>query len=284
MKHKGLFFFILFLIIIAGGLVFYFGWIQIQLEENTYAVIFTKLNGYDEEITEPGTFTWRWDRLLPTNMTIHEFTLRPQEKEISLSGTLPSSDSYSLYLEGAPDFSYSLSFRISFTVRPESLPELVTDYHVTPDTIGSWYEDIFSRCLIEASALLEEGIRDASEGTGTLSVHASLGSDLLNRLSSLYPLIEFHSAEPLSFHLPDFDLYRKGKEMYLSLMSEKEAAESAALKASSDFYVSESVRLDMLKKYGELLTEYPILLDYMKLSGVTDLMDIDIEKAVSEVE
>jgi len=284
MKHKGLFFFILFLIILIGGVGFYFGWIQIQLEENMYAVIFTKLHGYEEDVVEPGAFLWRWDKLIPTNMTIHRFTVTPQEKEISHTGTLPSAGVYTEYLEGNPDFSYNLSFRISFSVRPSYLPALLQEHHVTPDTIGSWYEDVFSRCLTEGTALIEERVEQASENDDTAYLHTSIGSELLDRLSELYPYLEFHAFEPETVRLPDFDLYRKGKEMYMAVMTEKEAAEKEATRRASEYFVTESVRLETLKKYGELLTEYPVLLEYMKLSGVTDIGDIDVDKALSEVE
>lgn len=284
MKHRGVFFLILFLIILLGGAGFYFGWIQIQLDENSYAVIFTKMHGYDEEVVRPGTFLWRWDRLVPTNMTVHTFTVTPQRKNVSLSGSLPSSDIYASYLEGSPDFSYNLSFRVSFSIRPESLPELLREHHVTPDTLGSWYQDVFSRCLMEGTAMLEEKVEAAASSSPAGYLSTSLGSGLMERLSGLYPQLEFHSILPETIELPDFDLYRQGKSMYLSLMSEKEAAEAESIRRSSEFFVTESVRLDMLEKYGKLLTEYPILLDYMKLGGVTDIRDIEVKEVLSNTE
>lgn len=284
MKHKGLFFFILFLIIILGGVIFYFGWVQIQLEENTYAVIFTKLHGYEDEVVTPGVFLWRWDRLIPTNMTLHRFTVTPQEKSISLSGTLPSAEVYTTYLEGSPDFSYDISFRVAFTVRPEALPDLLREHHVTPDTIGSWYEDVFSRCLTEGTAMIESRLRQASSGDSPELLQMSLGQDLRERLADLFPMLDVHSVTPETMRLPDFDLYRRGKDMYMALMTEKQESEAGALRQSSEFFVTESVRLDMLKKYGELLTEYPVLLDYMKISGITDLRDIDVQDTLSDVD
>jgi len=158
------------------------------------------------------------------------------------------------------------------------------EHHVTPDTIGSWYEDVFARGLTEGSALLEERIENASENAVRAYLHTSLGNELLDTLSALYPNIDFHSVTPEDIRLPDFDLYRKGKEMYLAIMTEKQAAESESVKRSSEFFVTESVKLDTLEKYGALLTEYPILLEYMKLNGITDISDIDVREALSEME
>ncbi|MBN2049342.1 MAG: hypothetical protein JW760_02760 [Spirochaetales bacterium] len=284
MKRRGLFVFFLFIILIIGGLVFYIGWIQIQLDEHSYAVVFTKLRGYEDTVIGPGTFTWRWERLIPTNTRLHIYTLSPQEEQVSISGSLPSADVYGRYLEGSPDFTYDLSFSLSFQIRPDALPALTRDKHITPDTLGSWYKQIISRCQLEATALIQREMRQASENTSSPGFNTTLGNELSSELSNLFPELEFIQVQMQKMRFPDFDLYRKGKEMYMAVMTEKEAAEEEALRRSSSFVVNEEVRLTTLKKYGELLTEYPILLDYMKIGGHTDLRDIDVGEIISQVE
>jgi hypothetical protein len=54
------FIFLFIILLIAGGCAFFFGWIQILIPAETYAVAFTKTGGFDDEVIEPGKFVWRW--------------------------------------------------------------------------------------------------------------------------------------------------------------------------------------------------------------------------------
>jgi len=103
----------LIILIIVGGVGFYFGWIQIQLPANTFGVIFTKTNGYEASVVRPGTFEWRWQRLLPTNLTLYTYTLAPQSTNVTVAGTLPGLSIVNSSREH-PLFPISLRFR-SFT-------------------------------------------------------------------------------------------------------------------------------------------------------------------------
>ena len=78
----------LLLVVIAAGVAFYFGWIQLQLPADTYGVIFTKTNGFEQNVVKPGTFVWRWQRLLPTNLTLFTYQLKPQESEVAKTAKL----------------------------------------------------------------------------------------------------------------------------------------------------------------------------------------------------
>jgi hypothetical protein len=71
----------LIILVVLAGAAFYFGWLQILLPAENYAVIFTKTGGYDETVVRPGEFSWRWQRLIPTNMTVYTFDLHPRSAE-----------------------------------------------------------------------------------------------------------------------------------------------------------------------------------------------------------
>ena len=94
----------------ALGAVFYFGYYQFQLPADQYGVIFTKLNGWDPLVVKPASFRIEWEGLIPLNLKMEKFDLLPVTKRISSSGTLPSSEIYSMYLENNPDFSFSYAF------------------------------------------------------------------------------------------------------------------------------------------------------------------------------
>src|SRR6056297_3206225 len=96
----------LILLILIGGAAFYFGWIQFQLDEHTYGVVFSKTSGYEEEVLRPGEFNWRWEALIPTNMTLHEIEVLPRSVDLEKSGSLPSGSIYAQAVEASTDFKY----------------------------------------------------------------------------------------------------------------------------------------------------------------------------------
>ena len=73
---------------------FFVGWVELSLPPGTYGVAFTKSGGWDEAAVAPGGVTWRWERLIPTNMTLHLFDLAPQEVQRRVAALLPSADVY----------------------------------------------------------------------------------------------------------------------------------------------------------------------------------------------
>ena len=53
----------LFVLVVIAAAVFFFGWVQFQIPPDAHGVIFTKTNGWEEEVVDPGTFVWRWQSL-----------------------------------------------------------------------------------------------------------------------------------------------------------------------------------------------------------------------------
>ncbi|MBL7006996.1 MAG: hypothetical protein ISR78_07955, partial [Spirochaetia bacterium] len=65
---------ILSILLIISAVIFYFGWIQLKLEKDTYGVIFTKTGGYHDKVLVSGQFAWSAAALIPKNV---ELTLIP---------------------------------------------------------------------------------------------------------------------------------------------------------------------------------------------------------------
>jgi len=127
-KRRGLKAFLSILIILgAAGTAFWFGWIQIQLGEGEYGVIYTKNGGYDSEPVKNGEFVWRWEGLIPTFMELHIFSLETRSVELSGSGSLPSGDFYAAILGDSVDFDWSIDSRLTYRMSPEALPVLLQE-------------------------------------------------------------------------------------------------------------------------------------------------------------
>ena len=224
---------------------------------------FTKTGGWDTSVMAPGKFTWRWERLLPTNMKLYIFTLTPQTVTVSAQGSLPSSDIYKTLLENNADFSYSYDFALRFQIRPESLPAAVSGDSLRPDTLSDWYESFRITCVNEASAIIKRTYNQSLPDKG-VSV-SDLEEILLSSLSVRFPHVQILGITPLKINLPDEDLYRAVKNQYLTLLETRTAALNRITELSINQRSSETARLEVLKQYGELLTAYPILLEYMAL-------------------
>ncbi len=256
------FFVSLVILIIAGGVAFYFGWIQLQLPADTYGVIFTKTNGFEQKVVKPGTFVWRWQRLLPTNLTLYTFKLAPQQTTVSSSGTLPSGSLYSQYIAGSPDFSYKVSLSLSYLLKPESLPRLMIDDSVTPKTLDKWYADFAKQCSTAAQDFIAT---QSASGDIVSGGFAGLQGALLKHLAKTFPLVKFISVTPETIQLPDVALYQKAKQQYLGVVDAEQQARRQAAVNKTNLDQLASQRIDMLKRFGELFNQYPVLLKYFDL-------------------
>jgi len=255
------------ILLLLGGTAFYFGWVQIRLPENTYAVLFTKTGGWDEEVTEPGKFNWRWEKLIPTNCKIHTFTLEPHTSRISASGSLPSGDIYAGILDPAPDFTFSMDLTVTFNIRPDALPSLVSDALLSEETFDSWYGETKTAISSKAGTFIRERSTDVTAASSLTAMADSLISDLTRYLESSFPEVDFKAVFVGDIDIPDFELYLTAKRLFLEYSeSRKESYEEALSRITWTESRSEQ-HFNILEKYGELITRYPSLLDLFSLKG-----------------
>jgi hypothetical protein len=253
--------------------------VQIRLPEHTYGVIFTKTTGYHQQVIKPGTFVWKWERLIPTNFTMHRFTIEPQTIEVSQQGTLPSGEVYAGALEENPDFSYRLEFTLSFELRPEQLPALVEEDALTPENLDQWYEGRSQAILSVISSFVSRRVEELDSVSPPQLQPSELEEMLLKELQEDFPMVEFSSITPRHLTLPDFKLYYTAREHYFDLLETRKTTERRTLERSRSWMVSEESKLEVLQKYGELFTEYPGLIRYLALKDQKS-----IENMVPQIE
>ena len=133
---------LLLVFILISGTIFFFGWIQIKLPENTYGVAFTKSSGYLDKIYEPGKFSWDYRKLIPSNFKLLKFKLSAQQLEIDEQQELPLGRIYSEYLPGSPDFSYHFKYFLTYIIKPETFPSMVAEFLIEPDQMNLRYKSI----------------------------------------------------------------------------------------------------------------------------------------------
>lgn len=258
---------LLAVLIVLSGVVFYFGWIQFQLPEHTYAVIFTKSGGWDEEVTEPGRFTWRWERLIPTNLTLHRYELHPHRTTFSYDGELPSGSLYAEGIEPRPDFSYSVTFSIAFALRPEALPRIAAEEGITPDLLPEYYDRVSTAVATKAAAVLNTIARDEDYGLMLASISPEIGELLLRRIAPQFPDLEMHRVLPQQIDMPDVELYQVAKEQFIAVTESRRQARIDRMSETVNTETRVNLHFQVLERYGHLLTEYPALLDLFNLKN-----------------
>lgn len=253
---------ILVILVVLAGTAFYFGWVQILLPPENYAVVFTKIGGYDDQVIRPGEFSWRWERLIPTNMTLYTFDLHPRTLEVSFEGSLPSGQLYSSILPENPDFSLSGNVTIQFGIVPESLPALVAEEKLLPEALDDFYE--------AKAEQISNRLMDKLKS-------ATLNQQMERELAREFPDLKILSLRTETVRVPDLELYELARQSYKELVEIRDRSrEEAVARMAVEQVRAENARdqeretLEALRKYGKLLNEYPILLKAMyvqKLSG-----------------
>ncbi len=273
---------ILVVLVILAGVAFFFGWVQIHLPAEHYAVVFTKTSGYDQEVIRPGEFSWRWERLIPTNMTLFIFDLHPRTRVISFKGSLPSAELYSSVLPENPDFSYRGEIDVTFTIAPESLSALVAEEKLLPDQLEDFYNakaQALSVSVLETLQEIDIDPRDAQE----------LNRRVQRDLAADVPDIKLSNLNVRVTHIPDSGLYQLARSSYRDLVQTRDRSRDEAVARLAGEQVraenaraEEKAELEALREYGELLNEYPILLKAMavqRLSGeqMITIPEFDLE-------
>ena len=256
------FIFFMILLLIVAGTVFYFGWIRIP--ENTVGLIYSDIAGYDKEFMKPGKINWRWQKLIPKNYSIKIYANDTLKSDITVSGELPSGNVYASVLDGNPDFSYETHISISYRIIEDYLYNLAVNGQLhdngTYSLTASAEEKLNSICSQvmkgEAEAAVNEN-RKAASGK-------ELADKIRKEIEAGSEMFKIISIETTYTDFPDTELYNEGKKQYLEMLSTRKELALTQEKDNAAYSTEIEKRIETLKKYGALLTEYPILIEYLK--------------------
>ena len=163
MKVKRFFANVIVLAIFAA-VIFFIGWISFYVKPGKCAVMTTKTGGLYPEPIQYGKFLWRWERLLPTNVSLSQFDLKEHSYVQNVSGTLPSAEIYSAFMTPKPDFSYNITVKTVFSVSPEKIHELVKSKSIE-NSEESLDEYLRQKSLVAANMIAEDFIRNGKKDT-----------------------------------------------------------------------------------------------------------------------
>ena len=256
----------LIILILCAGAVFFIGFLPFRVPAGKYGIMESKTGGIYTKVIRSGRFDWRWEPLLPTNAKIHVFESEPIKTVKTISGTLPSAALYANLLEGNPDFSYRFSINIQARIKPETLPA----YFERGGSLSA--EKLNTRLTDEAENAARDAARfildKALENPAFVLEAAVSDTELLRGIDAenRYPGIEIASLHIDDLQIPDTRLYNAAQSAYtvyqdaLKEKLEKTAASQSA-QAAADY-----LELERLSRLGRILSEYPLLIDYLSVS------------------
>ncbi|MDR2101381.1 MAG: hypothetical protein LBP43_02295 [Treponema sp.] len=260
---------ILVVIIILGGVVFFFGWVQLAVPPGFYGVLRSKTHGVDKGLIREGEFRWVWYRLIPTNTEITLFSPVSVERPLEIGGVLPSGEIYAAFAGIAADFSYKVEGSFSFTLKAGILPRLMEEEGISNQEDLLIYAD---KLASSVSLFVSQWFRQYGEDEINPEdlLRNGFPKPLEAEIRENFPEIDAFSGEIHGVRYPDFDLYYATRSLYEEYLSRQQEFLRREAAAAADDHISSQLRYDELAKYGELLTKYPLLLYYLAIERGVD--------------
>jgi len=263
------FFFTLFILIIIGGVGFFFGWVQFKVPPGQYGVIHSKTHGVDPELVRSGEFRWIWYKLIPTNVQVSVFRIGNAKFSINYNNTLPSGSAYASFAGlSNVDFSWNFKGEVSFSISPDSLVELVKKHKFTGQED---LEEYMGKIANDIEVIILRSLSSTSDGSTQLEQFLTgypetlLYIQIKEEVSNRFPEIRDFSFIIHSVKYPDFILYRQLKLMYEEFLSRQREYVSSSFARRAETHIESQMRFEELQRIGDLLTRFPILLEYIKI-------------------
>ncbi len=248
------------------GTVFLAGWVQLAIPAGKYGVVISKTGGVNPETVIPGRFRWTWERLLPTNATLLVFDLKPVSKTVTVAGTLPSGMVYGAMIEGKPDFSWKTTVSLTGRISAAALPEVIRRDNIRDQkALDEWTEKSLASIANECAARFVDDTRISTANENGVSPGTGNFLSYVNAKITT-PGIEMISATIAFQTMPDFALYDMAAKAYTEYQKRRQAMLSASVTREADAAATDYLQMERLERWGEILTKYPILIEYLAVT------------------
>jgi len=261
------FFITILILIVLGGVGFFFGWVQFQVPTGLYGVINSKTHGVDPVPVHSGEFRWIWYKLIPTNVEISLFNLEYMQFPINFNSKLPSGDTYAAFLGLTnADFRWELKGELAFNIKPEYLVRLTVLHHLSSqDDLNAFMQ----KTAKDIEHIILQNLNSISSADDSARVEKILSGNtdaqMELEIRTEYPEIDKFNFTIQSVKIPDFILYRQLRLMYDEYLAKQREYVTAEFGRRAENHIESQLRINELERYGELLSKYPILLDYLQL-------------------
>lgn len=261
---------IVILLILAAGAGFYFGWINV--EPGTFSVAHSTVTGTIGYPLESGTLHWLWQKLVPKSFHLYTFNKEPYTAEIELLFPLPGSEELkeygSFYLEGTLLVEYSVDYDSAVLFMENGIIEKFDPY--LKNRFQSRAEEILTEYILDKladySLMTDQFDYQAIGALRKLLGEAIAQYAMQFKLRDVRPYVSFSE-------IPQVETYRKALSSYLEYMEKLSRIRTDDMKQESEYRLmkeKDDVEIARLRKYGELISEYPELLKYFYIEKFGD--------------
>ncbi|MDR2601403.1 MAG: hypothetical protein LBC53_02985 [Spirochaetaceae bacterium] len=252
----------MFIILICAG--FFAGWTQFAVPHGSYGVMRSKSHGLENQVIEPGAVRWVWYKLIPSNVKISVFKLTPRTVFTQVENVLPQAGAYTSFAGSVSDFTFNLEAALTYSINTKALPELVSENNIfKQEELDAFLSGLDEKVSLE----MKNFLISMAEDKETLEKinEPEIENKLKDVLEKEFPYLEPDGFSPTALQEPNFELYYFAQNLYNAYIERQtEILKNEALNQAQS-QVASQFRLDELEKYGELLTKYPILIEYLKL-------------------
>ncbi|MBQ0039909.1 MAG: hypothetical protein KBS64_05740 [Treponema sp.] len=257
---------------IFGAAVFYVGWITFRVKPGFCAVMTSKTSGIHDSPVVSGSFLWRWERLLPTNVTLETFDLAPYKTTQVISGELPSAKVFKEYASVNSDFNYNIKINITMSITPEKILDLYKKNAIkTNEDLQEFYDN---RSKLAASLVAESIL---SKEDGYIMRPYSFTEDMILKVimdkKSEFDGIAISSVEVSDCQLPDLYVYYSAKKSYDGFMEILGMKLEESAEKNAEFYVEQDRMIKQFEKLGDLFKKYPYLQDMFKTGDAATILN-----------
>lgn len=253
----------------CAAAVFFFGWTQFSVPAGKYGVMLSKSGGYYPQAIMPGHFTWRWERIVPTNAQILVFDLTPRKVHYDADGSLPSADQYAKILNTKEDFSWAVGIDALVTLKPEKLVTIVEKNTIQTQEALESYIDSHIRAALQTIMYrsVAELTNNPSEYQQIKTDYHALSGKFKDELTKTTNEDFFVEAVTLTkLAIPDIHTYKIAEQAYNTYEQQRGMllAETAAKEAQ--YAASEQFQIDRLTKWGDFLAKYPHIIELIAVA------------------
>ena len=257
------------IVLVCAAAVFFFGWTQFSVPAGKYGVMLSKSGGYYPQAIMPGNFTWRWERLVPTNAQILVFDLTPRQVNYMADGTLPSADRYAKVLNTKDDFSWGFGMDALVTLKSERLVSIAEKNTIQTQEALESYIDSHIQAMLQTimyryvSELIDNSYEYQQIKTDYHILSEKIKGELAKTAGQDFS-VEAVTLTKLA--IPDIHTYKIAEQAYNTYEQQREMllAETAAKEAQ--YSASEQFQIDRLTKWGDFLAKYPHIIELIAVA------------------
>lgn len=271
MKKKTKFFISFIIILVIAITIFVLGWDQYRIPAGNTGVMVTKTSGIIEKPIIQGKFSWHWQHLLPTNVSTRKFVIKPYSKTTEVKGKLPSSEIFEAMTEGTPDFSYQFEIKTQIKIKEERLAKFVKQLDAKNNDDLREYLDTQSSLI--AQSIIECILNKSIEDPQNIKLFENNTKELASQIEAeeKFDTIEISDILIKTVKLPDMEIYNIARSTYTEYQKQVKKAIIDIAVHQDYFTAQDYIQMEYFAKWGKILTEYPILIEFLKVSDAQAL-------------